>query len=79
MTNDEISAGLPFVNRGSSLFRHSSFVIQSFSRLAALIMRFILFLISSALCFGPADEAVGNAIDKPLRSSQCSRGLLQPG
>ena len=72
MTNDEITARVPFVIRASSLFRHSAFGHSSFSRVAALTMRFILFLIASALRFGPADEAVDTAIDKPLRCSQCS-------
>jgi hypothetical protein len=28
MTNDEVTAGVPFVVRASSLIRHSSFVIR---------------------------------------------------
>ena len=46
MTNDEVTAEVRFVIRASSLIRHLSFVLRpsSFSRLAGLIMRLILFL-----------------------------------
>ena len=44
MTNDEITARVPFVIRASSLIRHSAFGIRHSVRVAAFIMRFILFL-----------------------------------